>query len=70
MLPTITTTHAIPKRMPRTHTGSIEQPRFCMRCLKVLDVSADSAKNGKTKSSHRCEDFSAAGLPSIAIPFN
>jgi hypothetical protein len=70
MLPTITTTHAIPQHLPPTHVISGENIKFCTHCLKVLDSNDKAPKKGKRRVAHRCEDKAAAQRPSIGIPFN
>jgi hypothetical protein len=70
MLPTVTTTHAIPQQLPATHLVSSIKVSFCSRCLRVLDPRDRLARKGKKGSSHRCQDLAAAHRPSISVPFS
>jgi hypothetical protein len=70
MLPTITTTHAVPENLPATHLVSKNQVKFCNRCLKVLTAADERGMKGRRKGSHRCDDLAAAQKPSISVPFN
>ncbi|MBB6144269.1 hypothetical protein HNQ77_002221 [Silvibacterium bohemicum] len=69
MLPSITTTHAIPNQLPASHLVSTGKVRFCSRCLKVL-VPAEGTGNGKKKTSHHCEGGAIARKPSVSVPFS
>ena len=70
MLPTITTTHAVPSQLPATHAVSGAQVKFCERCLTVLNPTTGSRGRTKKGTSHRCVDLSAARRPSVSVPFN
>jgi len=70
MLPSITTTHAVPENLPATHLVSTVEVKFCSRCLRVLNGSEKSNSIGKKRSTHRCEDRSAAKRPSVSVPFS
>jgi hypothetical protein len=70
MLPTITTTHAVPKYLPPTHQGSAGSVRFCNKCLRAIDPAEKGIRRGKGRLTHRCEDRAAATRPSVSIPFN
>jgi hypothetical protein len=70
MLPTITTTHAVPQHLPPTHSVSGESIRFCTHCLRVLDSSVKDVRRAKRQVAHRCDDKTAATKPSVSIPFN
>lgn len=70
MLPIITTTHAIPVNLPATHLISSIKVKFCSRCLKVIDTNVKSSAKGKARSSHRCDDRTAAHRPSVSVPFS
>jgi hypothetical protein len=70
MLPSITTTHAVPHDLPATHFVSTIQVKFCKRCLRILDANERSNARGKRKASHRCDDLAAAQRPSVSVPFN
>jgi hypothetical protein len=70
MLPVITTTHAVPERLPATHLASSAKVKFCSRCLKVIGASEDHPERSRRKNSHRCEDRAAAHRPSVGVPFS
>jgi hypothetical protein len=69
MLPSITTTHAIPNQLPASHLVSTGKVKFCSRCLRVL-APAGVSQNGKKKASHRCEGGALARKPSVSVPFS
>lgn len=70
MLPTITTTHAVPDRLPATHLFSTGKVKFCSQCLTVMNAGAELRGKGKRKASHRCDDRAAAHKPSVSVPFS
>lgn len=71
MLPTITTTHAVPNQLPATHVATTLNVKFCDRCHTVLSpVEPAQGRNKKKAASHRCVNLAAARRPSVSVPFS
>lgn len=70
MLPTITTTHAIPQCLP-TGDGCPEVTTVrCSYCLEVLGEARDLNEKLKMRKSHRCKEKRLMKKPSATVPFN
>jgi hypothetical protein len=70
MLPTITTTHAVPSHLPANHIATGTQVKFCERCQTVLNPVVPARGRSKRGPGHRCVDQAAARRPSVSVPFN
>ena len=70
MLPTITTTHAIPQRLP-TSNGCPEVTTVrCSYCLEVLGEARDLKHKLQMQKAHRCSEKRLMKKPSASIPYN
>lgn len=70
MLPTITTTHAVPNHLPATHVATSLNVKFCDRCHTILNPVEPASGRRKKAASHRCVDLAAARRPSVSVPFS
>ena len=70
MLPTITTTHAIPQRLP-TGNGRPEVTMVrCTYCLEMLGEAEDLIHRMKLQRAHRCSAKRLMKKPTASVPFN
>ena len=70
MLPTITTTHAIPQRLP-TGSGCPEVTTVrCCYCLEILGESCDLKQKMQMQKAHRCKARRLMKKPCASIPYN
>jgi hypothetical protein len=69
MLATITTTHAIPKRLPAARI-SIRATIICPYCLESLGNSSDLVERKSIVRGHKCREKTAARQPAISVPFS
>jgi hypothetical protein len=70
MLPTITTTHAIPKYLP---TGIDCHPITAVRCsycLEFLGEASDLKRKIQLEKAHRCKAKRLVKRPAAAVPYN
>jgi phage FluMu protein Com len=70
MLPTITTTHAIPQRLP-TGSGCSEVTTVrCSYCLEVLGEAENLQQKIQMHKTHRCKEKRLMKKPAASVPFN
>lgn len=70
MLPTITTTHAIPQQIASAHTSIHAAVAVCQYCLLEIGTFRTKAERAILEARHACKEKLQAGKPSISIPFN
>lgn len=70
MLPTITTTHAIPQRLPSHHVGTGIMTVRCSYCLEVLGEARDLSHKMQMQKAHRCKAKRLMKKPAASIPYN
>lgn len=70
MLPTITTTHAVPQQLPPTRPMASSNELHCDYCFKPLGTYSNPMERIRRKSAHRCKAKSQAKLPASCVPFN
>jgi hypothetical protein len=70
MLAAITTTHAIPKRLPSVRISIRTALIVCPYCLESLGASLDSAERKSIEDGHKCLEKAAAKRPAISLPFS
>lgn len=70
MLPTITTTHAIPQRLP-TGSGCSEVTTVrCSYCLEVLGEAENLQHKLKMQRAHHCKEKRIIRKPAASVPYN
>jgi hypothetical protein len=70
MLTAITTTHAIPKKLPSAHITVRTTVIVCPYCLETLGSSLNMAERQSIEGSHKCREKLLARQPAISIPFS
>jgi hypothetical protein len=70
MLPTITTTHAIPQRLPSGSFFSEDATVRCCYCLEVLGKAHDGKSRELIQKSHKCRAKRLARKPAASVPYN
>lgn len=69
MLPTITTTHAIPRKLPSRFTSKKSAVR-CPYCQSELGRASDHKSREQLQSAHQCAAQRQAKSPAAAVPYN
>ena len=70
MLTSITTTHAIPKRLPSAHIHVRTTVIVCPYCLETLGSSLGLVERQSIEGSHKCREKLLARQPAISVPFS
>jgi hypothetical protein len=70
MLATITTTHAVPKRLPSARISIRTAIITCPYCLESLGTSSNSNERKSIEGHHKCREKVAARQPAISVPFS
>jgi hypothetical protein len=70
MLPTITTTHAIPQSLPTGSVFSQETTIRCCYCLDVLGKARDDQSREQIQRAHICPAKKLARKPAASVPYN
>jgi hypothetical protein len=70
MLPAITTTHAIPKRILSVGVSLRTTIVTCPHCFETLGSAATLAERRSIEVRHRCGEKRLAEQPAIAVPFS
>jgi len=70
MLPAITTTHAIPQRLPSGDGRSQTMTVRCCYCLEVLGEARDMNHRDRLQRAHHCKAKRVAKKPAAAVPYN
>lgn len=69
MYPAITTTHAIPRRVPTSRMPGDNFVRCCY-CAASLGETSDPRKREELQASHHCTAKSLAKKPAASVPYN
>lgn len=69
MLPAITTTHAIPRRILSVG-GSFRYTVTCPHCFEMLGSASSLAERRSIEATHKCGEKRLAEQPAIAVPFS
>lgn len=70
MYSVITTTHAIPRRMPLGRVLPESTAVRCCHCAAPLGQAADRKKREELQASHQCSAKSLAKKPAASVPYN
>jgi len=70
MYPAITTTHAIPPRVPRGRLLQESTAVHCCHCATHLGEASDRKKREELQASHQCSAKSLAKKPAASVPYN
>jgi hypothetical protein len=70
MLPSITTTHAIPRSLPSGSVLAKETAVRCCYCLATLGRAFDLKSREALQEAHNCVAKRLAKKPGASIPFN
>ena len=70
MLPAITTTHAIPRRILSAGVSIRTSIVTCPHCFEVLGPASNLAERRSIELRHKCGEKRLAEQPAIAIPFS
>lgn len=71
MLPSITTTHAIPQTLPKGKAFSEEETVVrCWYCLEVVGEAHDFRTRVLIQETHRCSAMGQAKKPAASVPYN
>ena len=70
MLTAITTTHAIPQRLPSARIAVRTMLIVCPYCLQTLGSSPDMVERKSIEGNHKCGEKLQAKQPAISIPFS
>jgi hypothetical protein len=69
MLPAITTTHAIPQRIPAVRLSS-SKTVVCQYCFETLGSASQPAERKSLELKHKCREKVLAEQPAISVPFS
>jgi hypothetical protein len=69
MLPAITTTHAVPRRIPAARV-SLRTTVVCQYCFKTLGSASQILERRELEDRHKCREKLLAEQPAISIPFS
>jgi hypothetical protein len=70
MLPAITTTHAIPRKMPSGNPFSKSAAVRCAYCQAILGQSSNAKGREALQAAHQCSDMRLARKPAASVPYN
>lgn len=70
MYPAITTTHAIPPRVPRVRLLQESTAVHCCHCAMHLGEASDRQTREELQASHQCTAKSLAKKPAASVPYN
>lgn len=70
MLPAITTTHAVPRKLPSGKVLSKESPVRCPYCLAILGNVHDGKGRQRLQAAHICNAKLVAKKPAASVPYN
>lgn len=70
MLPAITTTHAIPRTLPRGGVLTVTTTVQCRYCLEVLGLASGAKRRAELQAAHKCSEKRLAKKPAASVPFN
>ncbi len=70
MLPAITTTHAIPRRMPAMNVVPIRQLVRCYHCMALLGEASNRTSRQALEAAHECSAKISAKKPAASVPYN
>ncbi|MGI0133717.1 MAG: hypothetical protein ACREBW_02005 [Candidatus Micrarchaeaceae archaeon] len=70
MLPAITTTHAIPPRMPSANVVPITTTVRCCHCTAPLGKAFDRKSREALQAAHECSAKKLAKKPAASVPYN
>lgn len=70
MLPAITTTHAIPPKLPSGKLFSKESVVRCTYCLTILGKARDGKSKHALEAAHLCKAKTLAKKPAVMVPYN
>lgn len=70
MLPAITTTHAVPRKLQSAHVFPSENAVRCAYCLTILGNSRDAKGREALQSGHACAAKRQAKKPAASVPYN
>ncbi|MBW4026880.1 hypothetical protein [Acidipila rosea] len=69
MIPTITTTHAIPQSLPPA--GLKAKPiKSCSYCFEPLGLASSLRERASLELKHICKEKLQAHQPAVGVPFN
>jgi hypothetical protein len=69
MLPGITTTHAIPRRISPVRL-SLPKTVVCQYCFETLGSAMQPSERRSLELRHKCREKVLAELPAISVPFS
>lgn len=70
MLPAITTTHAIPRKMSSANIVAIKTTVRCYHCMTPLGEASDRKSREALQAAHECSAKSLAKKPAASVPYN
>ncbi|HUY81091.1 MAG TPA: hypothetical protein VMU92_05155 [Acidobacteriaceae bacterium] len=70
MLPRVTTTHAIPQRLPAGNGCPEVTTVRCSYCMTVLGEAHDLCHKLQMQKAHRCKAKRQMKKPSASVPYN
>ncbi len=70
MLPSITTTHAIPQTLPKGNALYEETIVRCCYCLEVVGEGHDLKSRELIQATHHCSAMDQAKKPTASVPYN
>ena len=70
MLTAITTTHAIPKKLPSGHIIVRTTVIVCPYCFDTLGSSLNANERQAIEARHKCHEKLLARHPAISVPFS
>jgi len=70
MLPVITSTHAVPRRVLSAHISIRSTLVVCPHCFETLGSAPDLTARKSIELRHKCREKTLAEQPAISIPFS
>jgi len=69
MLPAITTTHAIPRKISAARL-TVRTTVICKYCFNTLGSASQVAERRDLETKHKCREKVLAEQPAISVPFS
>ncbi len=70
MIPSVKTTHVIPRQLPPVRLAAISTFLRCPFCMATIGAYKTPAERIRLEAKHVCADRAMVGMPAVSMPFN
>lgn len=70
MIPSVKTTHVIPRQLPPVRVGNVTTMLVCRFCMSTIGAYKTPAERLRLEARHLCPEKVILGKPAASIPFN